>query len=840
MIAGTDQSDRRKVGKLCAQGILCSKHCHPLITIFVFKGHKWDPEKQAWGGKGHKQKGASGQTASIGQKDKITTIGNTQIKQWQKLPTKLLSDLLKKNAKSLGKGHPIYKPANNKSGGKGYRYRLVIPDTSKKGAANRSDHDIVLLPALSVPNEEQAKEEAALLGLLYLFPKLPHERTLPDPYRATYLAAMENSKAAAATANNSSKPAAKNKATFNDANAPKSGGGATSNTKLTANIPSFAKKADNKSTGTPAILTKAQLNEARNEHKRAVQARIRKHEAIRNANKPMEVFMSATFRRRIECLLSGTVFEEMDVDDDGDVNGDEDDDVDVAKSYVLQRLVFEGFMLSHVRKAYRQLKKEGKFNSIVDNSDENIDQAYESVLQYLLVHLNEDQLPLGFDPRGGTLDVVSNGSLVGKNKKKTKKEDASNYDAMTLRLASLFGLSSKESHTIFATHKVESTARSKFWQVLCEFAPIPPDRRVCDESVRTLTAEDKERNIESAANECEALEAIFEAGEFSTTKDNGTTSISIYLPFNDTKLTLEIHYQDGFYPSLLPEVFLTSKDPNIDNTSYHQGGTLSLKIARFLAELSPDQECVFELFGYVQTLLQEAEEDKNDPPCLLLSKLNLNNKVESDQTKPSNASFKENETTTATRKERVRQPQKLCRRPREKSSFFYTPPSKMPPAEAHPKLPVLMDRARKSLPAFKIRDEILSLMKQASTSGRVSLVTGETGSGKSTQVPQYLLEDDPSGSKIIVAQPRRLAATGVASRVASERNEEVGKGSVGYIVRGDSKTCDKTRLLFLTTGVLLRQLQSENALDNISHIVIDGKLSHATLFHLCFRLSRFP
>jgi HrpA-like RNA helicase len=148
----------------------------------------------------------------------------------------------------------------------------------------------------------------------------------------------------------------------------------------------------------------------------------------------------------------------------------------------------------------------------------------------------------------------------------------------------------------------------------------------------------------------------------------------------------------------------------------------------------------------------------------------------------------------------------------------------MPPAESYPKLPVLMDRARKSLPAFKIRDEILSLMKLASESGRVSLITGETGSGKSTQIPQYLLENDPTGCKIIVAQPRRLAATGVATRVAIERNEEVGKGSVGYVVRGDSKTCDETRILFVTTGVILRQLQSENALDNISHIVIDGEL----------------
>ena len=745
----------------------------------------------------------------------MTSVGQTAIKQWQKLPSKLLADLMRKNSKALGKGLPIYKPANNKSGGKGYRYRLIIPDTSKKGATNRSDHDIVLLPALSVPNEEQAKEEAALLGLLYLFPKLPHERTLPDPYRTTYLAALENSKS---SDNNN---ATKNTASSNNKNASKSKGGATSNTKLTANIPSFNKKTDSKSsssTGAPVILTKAQLNEARKEHQRAVQARIRKHEAIRNANKPMEVFMSATFRSRIECLLSGTVFEEKTEDDDVDSNEEDDDLEDVAKSYVLQRLVFEGFKLSHVRKAYREVKKKGELSSIADSSDENIDKVYECVLQYLLVHLNEDQLPLGFDPRGGTLDVVSNGSL-GKKKSTTKDKDTKKYNDVILQLATLFGLRPEESNAIFTMQQQESTARSVFWNVLCDAASIPSDRRVCDASTNSLTDEDKERNMEAAANECEALGAIFEPEEFSIVTDSNTTSISISIPFGSTKLCLEIHYKDGLYPDLLPEVFLTTKDSNNDSKKYQQGGTIHLQIARFLSELSPGQECIFELFGHVQTLLQDMEEDD---PCLLLSKLSLNEQAESNPTK-SNASKPPNKESDSG-KRRNRQLKTKFHRPREKSSFFSIPPNKTQPAKDHPKLPVLIDRARKSLPAFKIRDEILSLLKQASDSGRVSLVTGETGSGKSTQIPAYILENDLVGSKIIVAQPRRLAATGVATRVAAERGEEVGKGSVGYVVRGDSKTCDKTRLLFLTTGVLLRQLQAENALDNISHIVIDGKL----------------
>ena len=83
-------------------------------------------------------------------------------------------------------------------------------------------------------------------------------------------------------------------------------------------------------------------------------------------------------------------------------------------------------------------------------------------------------------------------------------------------------------------------------------------------------------------------------------------------------------------------------------------------------------------------------------------------------------------------------------------------------------------------------------------------------------------EEAPELSKIVVAQPRRLAATGVAARVAEERGEsKPGVGSVGYTVRGDSAVGMNTRILFCTYGILLRQLQSEGALDSITHVIID-------------------
>lgn len=84
------------------------------------------------------------------------------------------------------------------------------------------------------------------------------------------------------------------------------------------------------------------------------------------------------------------------------------------------------------------------------------------------------------------------------------------------------------------------------------------------------------------------------------------------------------------------------------------------------------------------------------------------------------------------------------------------------------------------------------------------------------------MEEAPKDTKIVVAQPRRLAATGVAARVANERGEtQPGQESIGYVVRGDSAMCGSSRLIFCTTGVLLRQLQCEGALENITHIIVD-------------------
>src|SRR5271170_4222804 len=129
--------------------------------------------------------------------------------------------------------------------------------------------------------------------------------------------------------------------------------------------------------------------------------------------------------------------------------------------------------------------------------------------------------------------------------------------------------------------------------------------------------------------------------------------------------------------------------------------------------------------------------------------------------------------------------------------------------------------SRKTLPAWKHREEVVLVAQQ----NRVIVVTGETGSGKSTQVPQFLLDDlNARGLShavdIICTQPRRISALGLADRVSEERGQKVGM-TIGYSIRGESKSGRETKVRFVTTGVLLRRFLNDPELDGVSHVIVD-------------------
>uniref|UniRef100_A0A8C3VEU2 ATP-dependent RNA helicase DHX29 n=1 Tax=Catagonus wagneri TaxID=51154 RepID=A0A8C3VEU2_9CETA len=136
-------------------------------------------------------------------------------------------------------------------------------------------------------------------------------------------------------------------------------------------------------------------------------------------------------------------------------------------------------------------------------------------------------------------------------------------------------------------------------------------------------------------------------------------------------------------------------------------------------------------------------------------------------------------------------------------------------------------KERQQLPVFKHRNSIVETLKRH----RVVVVAGETGSGKSTQVPHFLLEDlllnewGTSKCNIVCTQPRRISAVSLATRVCDELGCENGPGGknslCGYQIRMESRASESTRLLYCTTGVLLRKLQEDGLLTNVSHVIVD-------------------
>uniref|UniRef100_A0A8C7ILG2 DEAH (Asp-Glu-Ala-His) box polypeptide 34 n=1 Tax=Oncorhynchus kisutch TaxID=8019 RepID=A0A8C7ILG2_ONCKI len=121
---------------------------------------------------------------------------------------------------------------------------------------------------------------------------------------------------------------------------------------------------------------------------------------------------------------------------------------------------------------------------------------------------------------------------------------------------------------------------------------------------------------------------------------------------------------------------------------------------------------------------------------------------------------------------------------------------------------------QKALPIFQYRDRIVELVR----ANPVVVVAGDTGCGKSTQVPQYLLS---SGfSHIACTQPRRIACISLAKRVSFESLNQYGS-KVGYQIRFEGTRTPSTKLLFLTEGLLLRQIQADGALEQYQVLIVD-------------------
>ena len=127
-----------------------------------------------------------------------------------------------------------------------------------------------------------------------------------------------------------------------------------------------------------------------------------------------------------------------------------------------------------------------------------------------------------------------------------------------------------------------------------------------------------------------------------------------------------------------------------------------------------------------------------------------------------------------------------------------------------------------TLPITSHREEILDRIRD----NQVVVISGDTGSGKSTQIPKYIFKDCESNNRrcsIICSQPRRIAAISLARRVSSEMNDVEFGSLVGYQISMDKMVSPSTQILFCTAGILVERLihQHSKSINNYTHIIID-------------------
>lgn len=136
-----------------------------------------------------------------------------------------------------------------------------------------------------------------------------------------------------------------------------------------------------------------------------------------------------------------------------------------------------------------------------------------------------------------------------------------------------------------------------------------------------------------------------------------------------------------------------------------------------------------------------------------------------------------------------------------------------------------MLQSRMQLPMWLFRQQVVETVERE----QVVIICGETGCGKSTQVPAFLLEHQLSqgrNCKVYCTEPRRISAISLARRVSEELGENKGdlgtpRSLVGYSIRLEANTSRETRLVYATTGIVMRMLEGSNDLKDITHLVLD-------------------
>lgn len=426
----------------------------------------------------------------------------------------------------------------------------------------------------------------------------------------------------------------------------------------------------------------------------------------------------------------------------------------------------------------------------------------EEVLEWLLIHVPEDDLPKWSLPEGYTAGV-SLGSSDLAREGKLKRLTIAGY-AMELCEEALDASSGDEA---LAAERLQCRLLGTLDESAASGTSTPAERSLTSDTERLKIDDDAADEWDDVwGEELTVLGSIF-TDRFSTGKKSCSIKLEVA---NRRKECVILHARkpsDG-YPNTLPILSIEASIP-----AYIRLSILKQVLLRAQSDFLGEQM----LFNIVDWLEHEISGIVTNPG--LLSEIASVSSTSAESTKVLAAAKKNQRSKRMPRQINWQPNSQLSRRLQDEWQAKQSLPAQQ-----------RMLQARRNLPAWSLQVAIV----EAVTNSQVTIISGETGSGKSTQSVQFVLDDMikrglGEAANIICTQPRRISALGLADRVADERCARVGE-EVGFAIRGESKQKPgTTKITFVTTGVLLRRLQTSggkpqdvvDALADVSHVVID-------------------
>ncbi|CAK4072233.1 unnamed protein product [Aphanomyces euteiches] len=707
--------------------------------------------------RGHRQKGAGTVATSLGDQVRQGVL----CKEWQRTPMQLLHEYCRSVKRQQARYHNVHADSDTS-----YRVRCVLPDAKSR------DKDLIFCPAQSVDTSlDDAKHCAALLALHYLEPTRPHERKLPDPYREMWLLLQPAEQKPEKTKPEKKKAEKKSAAPAPVEDETKSI--ASVDSTEASSIESGAKKEVIALTSDRVFASKAEYALAKLSEREARNRRMRARENRERANMPTQVFMSQKAREVVEKVLA---------DEDNTqerVGHDNPERLEEVKS----KLTSMGFKGAHIE-------------AVLDRCPDLTDDT--AILDWLCLHVPETDLPKGFNPMGTQLEVVGYGIAAKQDK---ILEAAANYNADThsdifleltaygyshadcLRALSIVNQAKPNAPLDVVEHEIKVELSQRLQKAL----QIPD---------ATSQSADLSELADALDEEYMVIESIYDDKCSETVSDIGARVITISLVDDTMLLTLYIP-SDSKYPHQVPHIFVRTTTSGVNTLD------LTAKLLEYASKLC-GEPMMYELASTLESLAQSSVPAKS----VALYQEEAPKQALTPQTQKSAPAPKKKKSGRAKNFGNQVDPEVINRQLFEKHEQKQSD-------DKYKQFQV----ARAKLPAHKEKEAIVTLLE----TNQVVLISGATGCGKTTQVPQFLLDHfipKQQTCNIICTQPRRLAAIGVATRVAQERCESIGE-SVGYSIRMETKRSAETRLLFCTTGVLLRRLLQDPQLQGVSHIIVD-------------------